>query len=70
MKNGVKKANTFNAGMCLSNKRVEIAQMVESLSGNGKVSSSISGSVIFSHCWFQNYSTFHSSFSVGKKKRV
>ena len=31
---------------------------------NEKVSGSIPGSVMFSNCWYQNYSAFYSSFSV------
>ena len=60
----MKKANMFNVGMCLSGNYNKIAQMVEHLSSNGKVSGSIPGSVTFSHYLFQNYSAFYYSFSV------
>ena len=45
--------NAPNAGISRSDNRTEIARMGERSSGNAKISSSISGSVKFSHCSFK-----------------
>ena len=58
------KASTYNAEICLSGNRTEIAHMAECPFNSGKVLCSISGLVTFSHCWIKNYSAFYSYFSL------